>query len=98
MSKAINMIVLGETDNVGVALRGILAGETACDSKGREIVAREDIPQAHKLALGEIPEGAQIVRMDVPVGIARMAIAAGTLVHVHNVRSQYLDNEEDHYE
>jgi hypothetical protein len=33
-----------------------------------------------------------------PVGLAKVAIAKGALVHIHNVRSQYLDNEVDHYE
>jgi len=98
MSKVINMIVLGQSDNVGVALRDIAQGETATDANGREIVAYEAIPQGHKIALVGIAEGERIVRMDVPVGIAREAIAAGRLAHVHNIRSQYLDNAEDHYE
>jgi altronate hydrolase len=98
MMRVINMIVLGEQDNVGVALRDIEQGEVACDAKGREIAAGEAIPQAHKLALLPIGEGEPIIRMGVSVGIARRAIARGALAHVHNVRSQYLDNEEDHYE
>ena len=98
MSKVINMIVLGGNDNVGVALRDIAAGETALDSKGREIIAREAVPQAHKIALGAIAQGERIIRMEVAVGIAREPIPAGALAHVHNVRSQYLDNAEDHYE
>jgi hypothetical protein len=34
----------------------------------------------------------------VPVGIATLPIDAGRHVHVHNVRSQYIDNDENHYE
>jgi len=98
MSKAANMIVLGENDNVGVALRDIEAGDTACDVEGREVVVREAIPQAHKLALSEIAEGTHIIRMGIPVGIARAGIARGALAHIHNIGSQYLDNAEDHYE
>jgi hypothetical protein len=62
------------------------------------IVARESIPLGHKIALGEIKTGDPIVRFGVPVGLATKSIATGQLVHVHNVRSQYLDNIEDHYE
>jgi hypothetical protein len=98
MSRVVNMIVLGENDNVGVALRDIEAGDMACDANSREVIAREAIPQAHKLALAAIKEGEPVIRMGVPVGIARAAIAKGALAHIHNVRSQYLDNAEDHYE
>jgi hypothetical protein len=98
MTRVINMIVLGQNDNVGVALRNIAQGEAAVDAQGREIVAREPVPEAHKIALGSIAEGEPIIRMDVAVGLARQPIAQGALAHVHNVRSQYLDNAEDHYE
>jgi hypothetical protein len=98
MSKVINMIVLGQSDNVGVALRDIAEGEPALDAKGREIVAAEAIPQGHKIALAPIPAGERIIRMDVAVGIAREAIATGNLAHIHNIKSQFLDNAEDHYE
>jgi altronate hydrolase len=98
MSRVINMIVLGANDNVGVALRDVESGETAADAKGDEVVACEPIPQGHKIALASIGAGERIVRMDVAVGIARQAISVGTLAHVHNIRSQYLDNAEDHYE
>ena len=56
------------------------------------------IPLGHKIALRPIAAGEKIVRFGVPVGIATADIAPGRLVHVHNVRSQYLDNVEDHYE
>jgi hypothetical protein len=98
MSKMVNMIVLGENDNVGVALRDIIEGEPARDAHDREIIAREKVPQAHKIALRPIAEGEPIIRMGVAVGIARAAIPLGALAHIHNIRSQYLDNVEDHYE
>lgn len=92
------MIVLAKDDNVGVALRDIIAEEPAADANGRELLARERIPQGHKIALKPIAEGEAIVRYGVPVGLATTAIGQGRLVHVHNVRSRYLDNEQDHYE
>jgi predicted RecA/RadA family phage recombinase len=99
MAAAVNMIVLdAAADNVGVALRDIAAGETAVDASGRSLTAVESIPQGHKIALAAIAAGARIVRLGVPVAIAVPDIAAGHLVHVHNVRSQYLDNDADHYE
>jgi SAF domain len=98
MKDLVNMIILAQEDNVGIALRGIQAGEAAVSSEGRRIDCVEDIPQGHKLALTPIAQGARLIRFGVPVGIAKADIDPGALAHVHNVRSQYLDNDEDHYE
>jgi altronate hydrolase len=98
MKELVNMIVLARDDNVGIALRGIAAGEQAVDEKGRRVDSVEEVPLGHKIALERIGEGERIIRFGVPVGIARSTIESGRLVHVHNVRSQYLDNDEDHYE
>lgn len=93
-----NIVVLADKDNVGVALRDVEAHETARAAGGRAILASEAIPLGHKIALNPIAAGEAIIRLGVPVGLATAAIAAGQLVHVHNVRSRYLDNVEDHYE
>ena len=93
-----NMLVLAAEDNVGVALKAIETGEMALDSGGRKLRSNEAIPPGHKIALARIGEGEKIVRFGVPVGIAKSTIRPGQHVHVHNVRSQFLDNDEDHYE
>jgi hypothetical protein len=98
MTGLVNMVVLSPGDNVGISLRGIAAGEDATDGGGREVPSLEEVPQGHKIALRPIGQGDKIVRFGVAVGIASAAIGAGRLVHVHNVRSQYLTNDEDHYE
>ena len=98
MTNALNMIVMDASDNVGIALKPIAARDLALDAAAREIEALEDIPPGHKIALRRIEDGEAIVRLGIPVGVAKAAIAPGCLVHVHNVRSQYLDNDEDHYE
>lgn len=93
-----NIVVLAEGDNVAVAVRAIMPEETAYTAFGVSVRAAETIPMGHKIALRPIAAGEKIVRFRVPVGIATADIPAGALVHVHNVRSQYLDNAEDHYE
>lgn len=97
-TQALNMIVMDAQDNVGIALKPIAARDRASDAAERTIEACEDIPPGHKIALRRIEDGEAIVRLGMPVGIAKAAIAPGCLVHIHNVRSQYLDNAEDHYE
>jgi hypothetical protein len=98
MAEAANIVVFTEADNVGIALRDIAAGALARSAASRSVRAAEAIPVGHKIALGPIGREEPIVRFGVPVGIATEAIETGRLVHVHNVRSQYLDNAEDHYE
>jgi altronate dehydratase len=97
MTQIRNMIVLDQSDNVGVALRNIVTGETALGDEV-SVCAGEDIPQGHKIALRDIACGERVVRYGVPVAIVTQPIARGKLVHIHNVRSQYLDNNEDHFE
>jgi len=98
MTEAATMVVLAAGDNVGVALRDIAAGALAHTLAGRALESREAIPQGHKIALEDIAPGAAIVRFGMPVGVAKAPIARGYLVHVHNVASRYLNNDEDHYE
>lgn len=92
------MVVLSPADNVGVATRDIAANGMARALGGTALEAREDIPLGHKIALVDIAPEAAVVRLGVPVAVATKSIPRGALVHVHNVRSRYLDNDEDHYE
>ncbi|WP_018389250.1 UxaA family hydrolase [Ancylobacter sp. FA202] len=98
MAASANLIILAAGDNVGIALRDIAAGEIAATLPGVTLRAEEAIPQGHKLALDAIAEGQDIVRFGMKVALASAAIGKGRLVHVHNVTSRYLNNDEDHYE
>lgn len=98
MTQAANIVVLTAEDNVGIAVSDIKANEMARAMGGQSAIAAEAIPLGHKIALRPIAAAEKIIRFSMPVGIAIVDIAAGALVHVHNVRSQYLDNVEDHYE
>lgn len=93
-----NMIILSPQDNVGIALRDIAAGSRARDRQGKSLHPLETIPQGHKIALTAIASGDAIIRFSMPIGIATREIAPGALVHVQNVASQYLNNDQDHYE
>lgn len=95
---AVNMVILGDGDNVGIALADIAGGAEAVSLAGDRLTAGEPIPQGHKIALRAIAAGEDIIRFGFPVGIARADIGRGRLVHIHNVASRYLDNDEDHYE
>ncbi|MGI9331628.1 MAG: UxaA family hydrolase [Gammaproteobacteria bacterium] len=98
MKQLVNMVVLSPSDNVGIATRDIAGGERARELGGRELQTLERIPQGHKVALTAMAADEAIIRFAMPVAKTTAAIAAGGLVHVHNVTSQYLNNDQDHFE
>ncbi len=52
-----------------------------------EIAVVEPIALGHKVALRALEEGAEVIEYGVRIGVTRAPIAAGQLVHVHNLRS-----------
>src|SRR6478735_9393361 len=72
-------ILMHANDNVAiVANDGGLAAGTVFPSG---LTLREKVPQAHKVALVDIPEGGVVRRYDVPIGYALKHIPAGSWVH-----------------
>jgi len=67
-------------DDVAAALREIKAGETLLG-----VIALQDIPMGHKLALRDLAEGQPVLKFGFPIGHATRAIAAGEHVHTHNI-------------
>ena len=84
---------LAHDDDVGVAIRKVAAGTAVGD-----LVVRDEIPLGHKVALHPIGEGARVLKFGVPIGRATRDIAKGELVHTHNLTSDYLVNDVDHFE
>ena len=63
-------IQIKEEDNVVVAVHDLPAGTTLESG----VVTREPIPQAHKIALRDIPAGGEILRYGVVLGYARYRV------------------------
>ena len=78
-------VQLGERDNVLTALHDIPPGEYRLG--GRALSVRERIPTGFKMATEPIKAGQQVLKYDSPIGVATVDIAAGTLVHTHNLAS-----------
>lgn len=74
-----------EKDNVAVAIETIPEGSRieASDS----VIAREEIPAGHKVALKEIQEGEQVIKYGCPIGIAKEEIPEGGWIHTHNIKT-----------
>jgi len=63
-------------DNVAVAVRALPAGTEALPG----VAVRQEIPQAHKIALRDLAAGEAVVRYGVVLGYARDAIPAGSWI------------------
>ena len=72
-------ITMHEADNVAIVVNdgGLPAGTVFASG----LTLREKVPQAHKVALQDIPEGGVVRRYNVPIGYALQAIPAGSWVH-----------------
>ncbi len=72
-------IKIKEIDNVAVAVRDLPAGTVIENG----VTALDPIPQAHKIALRDIPAGGSIVRYGVVLGYAKADIPAGSWISEH---------------
>jgi altronate dehydratase len=91
------LIRLAQQDNVAVATRNLAPGAVVTVG-GEELTTCDAIPFAHKVAIRAIDKDAQVFKYGVPIGRAKVAIAPGQHVHVHNIRSDYVNNEVDFFE
>lgn len=71
-------------DGVATVIEPVAAGETVSIGT-RTLTAAEPIPRGHKIAVCDIPAGADVIKYGVPIGHAIQPIAAGHHVHSHNL-------------
>ena len=81
-----DIIKINQGDNVAVALRPIAKGETL-EVAGVQIMALEDIPQGHKMALKPVKAGEEVIKYGFRIGYAKEDIQAGQWIHVHNLKT-----------
>lgn len=72
-------IKINENDNVAITVHAIPAGTVVME----DILANQDIPQGHKIALNEIGVGKPIIRYGVTLGYAVQPIQKGDWIHEH---------------
>ena len=82
MHQAHSTLVLGDKDNVAIALKAILKD----DSIGElGLSARTAIPKAHTVAKRAIPSGEAVFKYGQIIGRSTKDISAGEHVHTHNI-------------
>lgn len=84
-----NAILIDERDSVVTAVTEIPKGSSiiakGCNTGG--LKTQELIPKGFKVALSFIPRESFVYKYGKPIGVAKRDIKAGTMVHVHNIRS-----------
>lgn len=78
-------------DHVAVLRRPVTTGDLVLD-----VIARDDIPASHKIALHDIPSGGPVRKYGQVIGFAARAIRAGEHVHTHNLRMEMGDVARDY--
>jgi len=77
---------IDERDNVAVALRLINAGDRI-EVAGEPLVARQEIPAGHKIALTSFEPEQTVTKYGVPIGLAMSPIQRGDWLHSHNLKT-----------
>lgn len=75
-------IKVHENDNVAITVNAIPSGTIVMDN----LLANQDIPQGHKIALCNITEGAPIIRYGVILGYALHSINKGDWINEHMLK------------
>ena len=83
-------IVMHSRDNCATALTSLPKGTTVTYSN-RVIRLNHDIALGHKFAIVDISIEALVVKYGQTIGRATQDIACGDWIHVHNLRSVYME-------
>jgi altronate dehydratase small subunit len=82
-------LFLNPKDNVCTAIAPIPEG-TTLQISGNNVVIKENIPLGFKIAGCDLATHQAVIKYGVPIGSATRDIVLGDLVHLHNMKSDYL--------
>lgn len=82
-------LIIEKSDNVAVALDNLKKGEIH-----KNITLKNDIPEKHKFALGDIAAGEKVIKYGFPIGVANSNIKAGEHIHTFNLKTALNEKEE----
>ena len=77
-------VVVVEGVKAGMELNGWIMD----DDKMTSIVARQDIPIGHKVALANMSAGDTVIKYGVDIGRVVAPIKTGEHAHVHNIKTK----------
>jgi len=87
------LLRLDPLDNVLVTIQTLEAGDSVVID-GRKFTVTSRLTLGHKLAARDIRNGEKIFKYHMPIGSATRDISAGEHIHLHNMKSDYIDTVE----
>jgi (2R)-sulfolactate sulfo-lyase subunit alpha len=90
----IHFVLHDPSDNVAVVVvEGVKAGAelngwVMDEDRMVHLVAKQDIPIGHKIALANMAEGDTAIKYGIDIGRVVSPIAAGQHAHVHNIKTK----------
>ena len=87
--KSRKLLRIHRDDNVLIVVNPVRPGD--CDLiDGQEVVFTQNVAIGHKVAARDIGAGEKIYKCGVPIGSAKEVIPAGSHIHLHNLKSDYI--------
>jgi hypothetical protein len=84
-------VLLNPKDNVVVCCRNVEHGERVVVEGGITFTVSQDVAIGHKLACRDLDAGDKIIKYGASIGSATAAVKTGEWVHLHNMKSDYID-------
>ncbi len=89
-----NALCIHPKDNVVTCVERVAKGETVLWSGGL-LVAEEEIPSCHKVAIADIPLGGEVIKYGEVIGKAKTPIARGFWVSDRNIQGTIRNYDEE---
>lgn len=83
------LLLLSEADNVVVACANLEAGDVV-RIDGADVTLPANAPVGFKLARRDFAPGEKVLKYGAEIGSTTAAIKRGDVVHLHNMKSDYL--------
>lgn len=83
------LLLLSEHDNVVVACANLQQGDVV-RMDGEDVTLSADAPVGFKIARRAFAPGEQVTKYGAAIGSTTTAIERGDVVHLHNMKSDYL--------
>ena len=83
------LLLLSDRDNVIVTCASLKSGDVVT-LDGETVTVRADAPLGFKIARCDLAPGDKVLKYGAIIGSATAAIQRGDVVHLHNMKSDYL--------
>jgi altronate hydrolase len=80
-------IAIQPQDDVIIALRDYVKGESITLPDSSTFTLRDDVPKGHKIAVHTLAPGEDVMKYGFSIGIAKEQIEQGSWIHSHNLKT-----------